>query len=80
MFSKENQPGYKPNEDDYVPFDESQYVAPRVAARMFGVTSETIKSWEQRGRLHSRRTRGGHRRYAIAELDTLLAGYNGNIE
>ncbi len=35
----------------------------------FGVRVETIRRWEKEGRIKSERTRGGHRRYSLVDLD-----------
>ena len=45
---------------------------PREAARMLGVSFPTIKQWIYKGRLHTRKTPGGHHRITAAELDRLL--------
>lgn len=46
--------------------------SPREAARMLGVSYPTIKQWIYKGRLHTRKTPGGHHRISAAELDRLL--------
>jgi molybdopterin-binding protein len=46
--------------------------SPREAARMLGVSYPTIKQWIYKGRLHSRKTPGGHYRIPAEELDRLM--------
>lgn len=38
------------------------------AAKITGVTPKTLRIWELEGKLHPKRTNGGHRRYDISEL------------
>lgn len=39
------------------------------AARMLGVTPDTLRRWETEGRIVSARTPGGQRRYDLAEIE-----------
>jgi putative resolvase len=41
------------------------------AAKLLGVTSRTVRNWETKGRISSRRTPGGHRRFQLAEIKSL---------
>jgi molybdopterin-binding protein len=43
------------------------------AAEMLGVTVETVRRWEQDGRLRTRRSKGGQRLVPIEEVTRLLA-------
>lgn len=43
------------------------------AARVAGVSPSTVRRWELEGKLESRRTLGGHRRYLVSEIRALLA-------
>lgn len=43
------------------------------AADLIGVRVETLRRWERAGRLETRRTRGGQRRVAAAEVARLMA-------
>jgi len=43
------------------------------AAELLGVTVETLRRWEDDGRLHLERSPGGQRRVPIAEVSRLLA-------
>jgi excisionase family DNA binding protein len=38
------------------------------ASEMLGVTTKTLRRWEEEGRIKPTRTKGGHRRYAIQDL------------
>lgn len=40
------------------------------AAKEAGVTVETLRSWEKAGKIKSERTKGGHRRYEIEEIES----------
>lgn len=39
-----------------------------VVAKMFGVTTQTIRNWTEQGNLKEHRTIGGHRRYDLKEV------------
>jgi len=38
------------------------------AAEFLGVSTDTLRRWEEEGSLESERTNGGHRRYDVAKL------------
>jgi excisionase family DNA binding protein len=38
-----------------------------IAARLIGVSVDTLRRWEKAGKITSTRTAGGHRRYDLAE-------------
>lgn len=42
------------------------------AAKILGVTAQTLRNWEKSGRLRPQRTAGGQRYYAVADLKRLL--------
>lgn len=52
--------------------DSDWQLRPFDVARIFGVITETVASWSDRGLLPSRRTVGGHRRYRRTDIDLLL--------
>jgi excisionase family DNA binding protein len=62
-----------------VPRPNPAHVSPRllttteVAAR-FGVDTNTVRRWADRGWLTRIRTPGGHRRYRAAEVEALRRG------
>lgn len=43
------------------------------AAKLLGVSTDTVKRWEKAGRISSVRTPTGHRRFDRAEVLALLA-------
>ncbi|WP_182357739.1 MerR family transcriptional regulator [Tomitella gaofuii] len=47
-------------------------VQPLVAARIAGVSVDTIKRWEKAGRISSIRTPTNHRRYRRADVEALI--------
>lgn len=42
------------------------------AAKILGVTAQTLRNWEKSGRLGAKRSRGGQRYYFVADLERLL--------
>lgn len=42
------------------------------AAARLGISTDTLRRWERDGRITSLRTPTNHRRYAVADIDTLL--------
>ena len=46
----------------------SMKVSIKTAAQELGVAEETLRRWEQAGKIRSERTAGGHRRYELASL------------
>lgn len=42
-----------------------QYVSPKKAAEIFGVTTRTLRNWEKKCKISSVRLKGGHRRFKI---------------
>ena len=46
-----------------------QYVSPKIAAKHFGVTRQTLRAWARNGKLDSIRTEGGQYRYSICKND-----------
>jgi excisionase family DNA binding protein len=49
-------------------------LTPREASRHLGVTVTTLSQWARSGRLPATYTPGGHRRYRLADLQTLQTG------
>ncbi|WP_372369505.1 recombinase family protein [Candidatus Uabimicrobium sp. HlEnr_7] len=41
-------------------------------AKLFGVTSQSIRDWRKQGKLEAIRTFGGHRRYNLREIEKKL--------
>ena len=42
------------------------------AARLLGVSVDTVRRWERDGKIKSRRTAGGQRRFPRAEIDRVI--------
>ena len=53
------------NTEDLLPIGE--------AARVAGVSVETVRNWTRRGLLREERTPGGHRRIRRGDIERLLA-------
>ena len=49
------------------------------AARIFGVTTTTLRNWEKQKKITSIRTLGGHRRYNLDELNLILNELSKNL-
>ncbi len=45
-----------------------------VVAKELGVTVETIRRWESEGKIASRRTPGGQRRFDVREVERVKTG------
>ncbi|MBM4708699.1 MerR family transcriptional regulator [Prescottella equi] len=52
---------------------EEEYLPVGEAAALVGVSTDTLKRWEKAGRISSRRTPTGHRRFARTDVLALLA-------
>jgi excisionase family DNA binding protein len=50
---------------------KSPYLLPSEVAEVLQVSPKTVTHWAKEGRLASRRTLGGHRRYARADIESL---------
>ena len=49
----------------------SKYLLPSEVAEVLQVSPKTVTRWAKEGKLASRRTLGGHRRYARADIESL---------
>jgi excisionase family DNA binding protein len=54
--------------------DDERLLTPAEVAAMFRVDPKTVTRWAKDGRLTSKRTLGGHRRYLEMEIRALLEG------
>lgn len=54
--------------------DAPELVSTGVAARLLGVSVDTIRRWDAAGVLRCVRTPGGQRRIAMDEIDRIRAG------
>jgi excisionase family DNA binding protein len=50
---------------------KSTYLLPSEVAEVLQVSPKTVTRWAKEGKLASRRTLGGHRRYARADIESL---------
>jgi excisionase family DNA binding protein len=51
---------------------QSTYLLPSEVAEVLQVSPKTVTRWAKEGKLASRRTLGGHRRYARADIESLV--------
>src|SRR5262249_45186146 len=58
-------------DDDFTLAAGGQYVTLQVAARTLDVSPTQLRRWSDEGRLAAIRTRGGHRRFRLAEVRRL---------
>ena len=47
-------------------------ISPKKAAEMLGVTPGTIRKWEEAKKITAVKTLGGHRRYKLNEIKSLI--------
>jgi excisionase family DNA binding protein len=50
---------------------KSPYLLPSEVAEVLQVSPKTVTRWAKEGKLAARRTLGGHRRYARADIESL---------
>ena len=50
------------------------YVAIGEASKWIGVCIKTLRRWDQDGKIHYYRTLGGHRRFALIEIERIISG------
>jgi len=53
-------------------FQHQRMLTPSEVAELFRVDPKTVTRWADKGRLHSIKTPGGHRRFFEAEVAELL--------
>jgi excisionase family DNA binding protein len=51
---------------------ESCFVSIKKASKELGVSPQTLRNWESEGKIESKRTIGGHRRYDLSKIRGLL--------
>jgi excisionase family DNA binding protein len=51
---------------------QREYLTPREAGQMLGVTAKTVVRWAAEGRIPSMVTLGGHRRFKRQEIEDLV--------
>lgn len=47
-------------------------VSPGAAAKMIGVSTETLRNWERSGKIKAVKTLGGHHRYKLEDVEKML--------
>ena len=57
----------------------SKLISTKRAMRILGVGSTTIKRWANENKLQSVRTAGGHRRFRLTDVESLLQQQSGNM-
>jgi excisionase family DNA binding protein len=50
------------------------------ASKLFGVSTKTLRRWDNEGKLKAYRTMGGHRRYKLVDIENLLGEINQNTQ
>jgi len=58
---------------------KSSYLLPGEVAEALQVSPKTVTRWAKEGKLPSRRTLGGHRRYARVDIESLVERLEGQI-
>ena len=54
-------------------YRDDELVAIGVAARILGVSIDTVRRWDAAGHLSAHRTPGGQRRFRVGDLRALLS-------
>jgi excisionase family DNA binding protein len=60
--------------------NDDALLRPREVAEMFGVRTPTIARWAREGKLTAVHTPGGHRRYRLRDIRTLLADTEAGVD
>jgi len=58
--------------------NSTRWVSLRRACDILGVDESTLRRWADTGRLRVYRTPGGHRRFSLTDLESMVAGENRN--
>lgn len=56
---------------------DDNLLRPKEAAKVLGVTTQSLANWERSGKIFVKRTPGGHRRIPESEVRRLLGGSHG---
>jgi excisionase family DNA binding protein len=56
-------PGKNPTKPDSIDTNADRLLSPAEKARQLGISADTLRRWENEGRIESTRTAGGQRRY-----------------
>ena len=64
--------------ETHVRSNSTRWVSLRRACDILGVDESTLRRWADTGRLRVYRTPGGHRRFSLPDLESMVAGENRN--
>ncbi len=59
--------------------EEIKNYTPKQASEILGVKPDTLRRWNNIGKIHCTRLPGGHRRYSQAEIDRVLGERKGLV-
>ena len=62
--------------ESHVRSNSTRWVSLRRACDILGVDESTLRRWADTGRLRVYRTPGGHRRFSLTDLESMVAGDN----
>ena len=62
--------------ESHVRSNSTRWVSLRRACDILGVDESTLRRWADSGRLRVYRTPGGHRRFSLTDLESMVAGDN----
>jgi excisionase family DNA binding protein len=62
--------------ESHVRSNSTRWVSLRRACDILGVDESTLRRWADTGRLRVYRTPGGHRRFSLPDLESMVAGEN----
>lgn len=51
---------------------EDEYIRPEEVSKLLKVTVRTLSNWEYEGKVHPIRTKGGHRRFLLSEILSMV--------
>jgi putative resolvase len=51
---------------------KQEYITLKKASKILGVTTQTLRNWDNEGKLKVIRTMGGHRRIAMEEVEKII--------
>lgn len=55
------------------PANPDELLPPAESAKLIGISRDTLKRWEKKGRITSLRTPEGHRRFRRGDVEALLS-------
>lgn len=54
----------------------SEFITPKKAAALLGVSQNTLRNWEVAGKIVAIKTLGNHRRYKLQDIKNIIEKYN----